>query len=144
MCAVRLNELTAVLKVSAHAGQSGAVNRTSVELTVQDDFQEVKKRKRNISNDTSQTAKMLSKSVPKSAAVKLSPKAVITRKFFAPLRITGMDTETTGAENTTGAGGFQKIRQAATISDDFYHKPHSTPKRLKLTRQRRERVPIYT
>jgi hypothetical protein len=30
----------------------------------------------------------------------MPPKAVSTRNFFAPLRTTGMDTETTGAENT--------------------------------------------
>jgi hypothetical protein len=34
---VTLNELKAVLKVSAQAGQSGAVNKTSVESKAQDD-----------------------------------------------------------------------------------------------------------
>jgi hypothetical protein len=44
-----------VLKMSAEAGQSGAVNKTSVESTAQnDDFQEVTRR-------TSQTAKKSSK-----------------------------------------------------------------------------------
>jgi hypothetical protein len=38
-------------------------------------------------------------SAPKSAAVKLPTKAVITRNFFAPLRTNNMDTETTEAEN---------------------------------------------
>jgi hypothetical protein len=38
----------AVLKVSAQEDQSGAVNKTSVEsLTQDDDFQEVKRRKRH-------------------------------------------------------------------------------------------------
>jgi hypothetical protein len=47
---VTLNELNAILKVSAQAGQSGAVNKYSVESTVQDDdFWEVKRRKRHIS-----------------------------------------------------------------------------------------------
>jgi hypothetical protein len=41
---------------------------------------------------------------------------------------------------TTGAGGSQ----AATNSDDFYHKPNSTPKWLNRTRQRRVQVPKYT
>jgi hypothetical protein len=31
----------------------------------------------------------------------LPAKAVLTRNFFAPLRTTDMDTETTGAENAT-------------------------------------------
>jgi hypothetical protein len=33
-------------------------------------------------------------------AVKLPPKAVLTHKFFAPLKTTDMDTEITGAENS--------------------------------------------
>jgi hypothetical protein len=58
MYAVTLNELKNVLKLSAQAGQSGAVNKTSVESTAQDDdFQEVNRRKRHMSNNTSQTAK---------------------------------------------------------------------------------------
>jgi hypothetical protein len=51
---VTLNKLKAVLKVSARAEQSGAVNRTPVESTAQDDdFLEEKRRERHISNDTS-------------------------------------------------------------------------------------------
>jgi hypothetical protein len=43
MYAVTLNELKAILKVSAQAGQSGEVSKTSVESLAQDDdFQEVK------------------------------------------------------------------------------------------------------
>jgi hypothetical protein len=76
------------------------VNETSVESTAQDDFQEVKRRKRHISNNTSQTAKNSTKPVTTSAAVKTPPKAALTRNFFSSLRTTGMDTETTDAENT--------------------------------------------
>jgi hypothetical protein len=65
----------------------------------QDDFQEVKRCKRHVCNNTSQTAKKSTKPVPTSAAVKLPPKAVLTRNSFAPLRNTDMDTETTGTEN---------------------------------------------
>jgi hypothetical protein len=55
-----LTELKAILKMSAQEGQRDAANKTSVELTTQyDDFQEVKGRKRNISNNTSRTAKRL-------------------------------------------------------------------------------------
>jgi hypothetical protein len=89
---VTLNELKAVLKMRAQAGQSGAVNKTSLDsMTLDDDSQEVKRRKRHICNNSSQTATKSTKPVPTSAAVKLSPKAVFTN------------------------------------SDDFYHKPHSTP-----------------
>jgi hypothetical protein len=53
-----LNELKAILKVSAQAGQSVTVNKTSVESTAEyDDFREVKRRKRHIFNNTSQAAK---------------------------------------------------------------------------------------
>jgi hypothetical protein len=67
--------------------------------TAQDDnFQEIKRSNRHISNGISETAKKSTKSVPTSAAVKLPPKAVLTHNFFAPLRITDMDMETTAAE----------------------------------------------
>jgi hypothetical protein len=89
------------------------VKKTSVESTAQvDDVREVKSRKRRYSDDTSQTAKNSAISVPKSAAVKLPTKAVITRKFFASLRTNNMDTETTGAEKeltNRRPGGPQKI-----------------------------------
>jgi hypothetical protein len=85
--------------VSAQAGQSAAVNETSLESTAQDDdFREVKRRKRNVSNHTSQTAKKSNKPVPTCTAVKLSPKAVFTRNFLAPLRPMTMK-ETTETED---------------------------------------------
>jgi hypothetical protein len=50
---VILKDLKAVLKVNVLAGQSGIVNKTSVESTGQDeDFQEVNRPKRHISNNT--------------------------------------------------------------------------------------------
>jgi hypothetical protein len=105
MYTVTLIELKAVLKLSTQAGQSGVVNKTSAELTAQDDnFREIKKSKRHISNDASQSAKKSTKPVPTTAAVKLRPKAVSTHNFFAPLRITDMDTETAGGRRS------QKIR----------------------------------
>jgi hypothetical protein len=70
-----------------------------LESTAQDDdFREVKRRKRHISNDISQTAKKSTKSVPTSTAAKLPAKAVVTHNLVAPLRTNDMDTETTGAE----------------------------------------------
>jgi hypothetical protein len=62
------------------------VNKTSLESIAQDgDFQEVKRCKRHISNNISQTAKKWSKPVQTSTAVKLPPKAVLTCNFFTPL-----------------------------------------------------------
>jgi hypothetical protein len=75
MYTVTLNELKAVLKVSAKAEQNGVVNKTSVEPIAQDDdFQEVKRCKRHVTNNTSHTVKMSTRPVLISAAVKLSPK----------------------------------------------------------------------
>jgi hypothetical protein len=75
MYTVTLNDLKAVIKVSSQAGQSVAVSKTKVESTAQDDdFREAKRRKRHISNDTSQTAKKSTKPVPTSTAIKLPPK----------------------------------------------------------------------
>jgi hypothetical protein len=99
MYMVTLNELKAILKVCGQAGQTGTVNKTSVESTAQDDFHEVKRRKRYISYNTSQTAKKSTEPVPTSAAAKVPPNALLTCNFFAPLRTTDMDMETTGAEN---------------------------------------------
>jgi hypothetical protein len=96
MCAITLNEFKAVLKVSPKAGQNGVVDKISMEPMAQDDdFEEVKRCKRHISINTSQTVKMPIRPVPISAAVKLSPKAVLTCNFSALLRTMNMDTETT-------------------------------------------------
>jgi hypothetical protein len=95
-----LNELKVILKVNAGAGQSGTVTIISLESTVHNDyFKEVKRRKRHISNNISQTAKKSIILAPKSAAGKLPTKAVITHNCFAPLTTNDMDIETTGAEN---------------------------------------------
>jgi hypothetical protein len=138
MYAVTLNELKAVLKVRAQAEQSDAVNKTSVESTAQyGNFQEVKRRKRHISNKTSQTAERSSKPVPTSADVQLPPKAVLTRNFFAPLRTTDMDTETNEAENTLSEEEASGKPGRSPPKVMTYHKPNSTPKRLKRPRYTR-------
>jgi hypothetical protein len=89
-----------MMKKSTQEGQNSAVNKTSVELTAQDDLQEVKRRKRHIYNNASHAAKKSTKPFPTSTAVKMPPKAVLTRNFFAPLRPADMDTETTEGEKT--------------------------------------------
>jgi hypothetical protein len=53
MYAETLNELKAVLKVSAQEVQSGAVNKTPVESSAQDDdFQEIKRQPRSRLNQS--------------------------------------------------------------------------------------------
>jgi hypothetical protein len=79
MCTATQNELKAVMKVSAETGQNFTLKKTSLESTTQDDFQEIKRPKRLISNSTSQAAKQSTKRVPTSAAVSLPTKAVLTR-----------------------------------------------------------------
>jgi hypothetical protein len=69
-------------------------------MAQEDNFQEVKRHKRHISNNTSQAVTKLNKPVPTSAAVKLLSKAVLTRNFVTALTTTEMDMETTEAENT--------------------------------------------
>jgi hypothetical protein len=99
--------------LSAQVKHGDSLNKTSSESMAQDDdFWEVKKRKRHNSDDTSQLAKNSTKTVPISAAFKLPPKELSTRNFFALLRTTCTDTEIAGATN----------------SDGFYHKPDSTTK----------------
>jgi hypothetical protein len=91
-----LNEIKAVLNVSAQAGQSGAVNKSAVVSMAQDDdFQEIKRRKKHISNVTSWTAKKSTMSVPTFATVTLPLNVVLTRKLFGSLTIL----TTIGAEN---------------------------------------------
>jgi hypothetical protein len=82
-------------------GKGGAVNKTSVESVAQnDDFQEVSRRKRHISNNTSQTAKKSTKPIPISEAVKMPSKTMLICDFSAPLGTNDMCMETTGADNT--------------------------------------------
>jgi hypothetical protein len=100
MYMITLNEMKAILEVSAQVGQSGPVNKTSVKSIAQgDSIREVKRHERRISNDTSQTVKKSTKPAQKSAAIKLPAKAALSHNFFAPLRTTDKDMETTGAEN---------------------------------------------
>jgi hypothetical protein len=97
MYTATLIELKAVSVQAKHSGQWTKPHRNPAQDY---DFREVKSRKRHNSNDTLQSAKKSTKTVPTSAAVKLPPKAVSTCNFFAPLRTTDLDMETTEAENT--------------------------------------------
>jgi hypothetical protein len=111
MYMITLKELQAVLKVNSQTGRSVAVNKTSVETTQDYDFQEIKRRRRRVFNDASETTMKSTKSVPISTTVKQTPKAVRTRHYFAPLRTNDMDMrDYRHREDPNGAGGSQKIR----------------------------------
>jgi hypothetical protein len=112
---VTLNELKAILKVSAQAGISGAVNKTSVESTAQDDdFQEVKRRKRHIYNDTSQT-------------VKKSTKPVLTYVPIKQLHVSARNVPGLGA---IFAEGTQEVNTPSTYPTATSAGEHKRIKRL--------------
>jgi hypothetical protein len=108
-------------------------------MTQGDYFQEVKRFERKITNDTFQTAKKSTKPVSTSAAVKLTPKAVLTQNFFTPFKTTNMGTVTTGAENALPEQEApRKSGRPPPIMMTFtYHKPHSTSEQLKRAYKRR-------
>jgi hypothetical protein len=88
---VTLKELRALLKASSSAGQTVT---TKCAAHREDGFKEVRRRKRNSSNETAPTTK---KAV---SAAEVTPQTEVpTRNFFAPLRAP-MDTESAGAETT--------------------------------------------
>jgi hypothetical protein len=86
---VALQELKTLLKAHTPAGQS--------KTTEEDGSKEVRRRKRHSSNESAPTIK---KAVPTadSAAVNTTSKTVPTRNFFAPLRASSMDTDSSGTE----------------------------------------------
>lgn len=110
-----LNELKVVLKMSAHVGQSGTVNRTYVEPTTQDDFQKLKSRKRHISNNTSHLVRKSANPDSTSTVVKLPLKASLTRNLYTRHRTANVGTGNTAAENTIGRTGPQKPGGAPPI-----------------------------
>jgi hypothetical protein len=98
---VTLNELKADLKVSAQERQSGVITK----LQWSQRPRTVTSRKRRDPRGISliilrRQPKKSSKQVPTFAADKLPPRAVLTRKFFAPFRTTDMNTEISEEMNT--------------------------------------------
>jgi hypothetical protein len=90
---VALPELKALLKVSTTTLQ------TAKKPTQEEGFQEVLRRKCHSSNRAAPAQKkILVTAAP--AAVNTTPKMVATRNFFAPLRTSSMDTETSDSEES--------------------------------------------
>jgi hypothetical protein len=92
---VALKELKSLLKASNSAGGTNT-STESVKPSQDDGFKEVRRRKRHNTNEVSPTSK-------KSAAdaTNNNKQEVATRNFFAPLRATTMETDSSGAEATT-------------------------------------------
>jgi hypothetical protein len=90
---VYLQELKALLKASTTA------NPTPKPASTQEDgFTEVRRRKRQNSDETAQTSKKSAQTAV--SALAETPSKVTTRNFFAPLRATIMDTDSSGSEST--------------------------------------------
>jgi hypothetical protein len=89
---VALNELKSLLKTNNSAGGTD----TAAKSTQEDGFQEVPRRKRHNTTEAAPTSKKAA------AEAKSTPnKEIAMRNFFAPLRATTMDTDSSGAEATT-------------------------------------------
>jgi hypothetical protein len=92
---VALKELKSILKASNSAGTATTSNEP-VKPTEENGFKEIRRRKRHSTNEAPPTS---NKPAPEK---KHAPnKEVATRNFFAPLRATTMETDTSGAEATT-------------------------------------------
>jgi hypothetical protein len=89
---VALDELKAVLKKSTPAGQSKTPRSAA---TQEDGFKEVRRSKRHNTNETAPTSKKTA-----CTAVDTPHKEAATRNFFAPLRASDMDTDSTNTEAT--------------------------------------------
>jgi hypothetical protein len=89
-----LQEIKALLKVSTTTPQ------TAKKPTQEEGFQEVRRRKRNSSNEVARTPKKILVSAAPAAANTI-PKTVTTRNFFTLLRTASMDTEDSDAEEST-------------------------------------------
>jgi hypothetical protein len=92
---VAVKELKSLLKTSNSAGRNNATTE-SVKPSQDDGFKEVRRRKRHSTNEAALTSKK-----PAAEAKNTPNKEVAMRNFFAPLRATNMDTDTSGAEATT-------------------------------------------
>jgi hypothetical protein len=92
---VALKKLKSLLKASNKAGGNNTTTE-SVKPSQDDGFKEFRRRKRHSTNEAAPTSKK------PAAETKNTPnKEVATRDFFAPLRATNMDIDTSGAEATT-------------------------------------------
>jgi hypothetical protein len=90
---VALQELKALLKASSPAGNS---ETTKCAASQEDVFNEVRRRKRHITNEDAPTSKKTG-----CAAEVTPPKEVTTRNFFDPIRTTPMDADAADAQATT-------------------------------------------
>jgi hypothetical protein len=96
---VTLNELKGLLKASIFSEEKGNSKSTG-EPHQEEGFQEVRRRKRQNTDETSKTVKKTAVKAKTPPLLNSCPTKVATRNFFAPLR-TSMDTDSAGAEAST-------------------------------------------
>jgi hypothetical protein len=95
---VTLQELEAVIKARILADQINIPKTTGQQTNKEDDFQEVRRRKRRATDETTGTSNKETVQTKMPAALNIPPKEVVTRNFFAPLKAADMDTDASGTE----------------------------------------------
>jgi hypothetical protein len=93
---VTLNELRGLIKAKVRSQECGSINSTGPSSQEEEGFKMIRRRKRQNSQETAETAKRAA-TLPTANS---GPKEVPTRNFFAPLRTTSMDTDSSSTENT--------------------------------------------
>jgi hypothetical protein len=99
---VTLNDLKSLVK----ARSSETFKTLPAKPAQEEDFKEVRRRKRQ---NTTESAPISKK--PSAAAGNTTKNEVSTRNFFAPLRVTSMDTEAAGAETIMLEEGATKLEE---------------------------------
>jgi hypothetical protein len=87
-----------VLKASTLASQDKSPEPVGEQLTQDEGFKEVRRRKRHNTDVAAQTSKKARVQDKMSDALNTLDNEVVTRNYFAPLRTAGMDTDTSGTE----------------------------------------------
>jgi hypothetical protein len=76
--------LKAVLKAGTLADQTNLPKATGQQTTQEGGFQEVRRRKRRVTDETTGTSKKVAVQTKTSPALNILSKEVVTRNFFAP------------------------------------------------------------
>jgi hypothetical protein len=97
---VTLKELKDLVKASIIAPEFNKAENTEENPKEEEGFQEVRRRKRQSSDETAKTAKKAAVQAKTSPTVKSQPKEVTTRNFFAPLRATEMENDPSTTEGS--------------------------------------------
>jgi hypothetical protein len=95
---VTLQELKAVIKARTVADQTNIPKTTGQQTNKEDDFQEVRRRNRRATDETTGTSKKATVQTKTPTALNILPKEVVTRTIFAPLKAADIDTDASGTE----------------------------------------------